>query len=74
MIFFRDPESESGFIDGFRERWELRPGFDSDPEDAGSFCGGEEAVAAECNLDGLGPDAGKGALDFFHSLDAVSRQ
>ena len=68
MIFFRDSESGSGVIDGFRERCEWRPGFNSDPENARSFCGGEESVAAECNLEGLGADAGKGALDLFHDF------
>src|SRR5580693_1677283 len=57
MIFLGNPESECGVVDGFGERRKFRAGIDSDPEDAGSFCGGEEAVAAERNLDIFGSDA-----------------
>ena len=69
MIFFRDPKSERSLINGFRETGEWRPGFDSDPEDAGNFCGWEEAEATECDFDRFGSNAGKGVLDFFDSLD-----
>lgn len=71
MIFFRDPENERSLINGFRERREWRPGFDSDPEDAGGFRGWEEAEATECDFDRLGSNAGKGVLDFFDRLDRL---
>src|SRR5271155_1935554 len=47
MVFLGNPESECGVVDGFGERWKFRSGFNSKPKDAGSFCSGEEAVAAK---------------------------
>ena len=64
MIFFRNPERESGLLDGVREGRKLRARFNSDPEDASGFRGREEAVAAECDVDGPGSDAQERALDF----------
>jgi len=69
MVFLGNPESEGGVVDGFGERWKLWPGFNSDPENAGGFCGGEESVAVERDLDRFGLDPGKRTFDFFRRLN-----
>src|SRR5579863_3974509 len=68
MILFRNSECETGVVDRLGESRELRPGFNSDPEDARSLCGGKKAIASKCHLDRRSPNVLQNILDFFDSL------